>query len=106
MRAAWKATVGPRETRSGRERMRYTQEGLRLTFASWKASAEGKEGFWMAAVSGLNRGFASLKNLAGTTENLAGFPARSGLSGEIANPLLKLESHAEASSSSTPTTCT
>ncbi len=25
--------------------MRYTQEGLRLTFASWKASAEGKEGF-------------------------------------------------------------
>jgi hypothetical protein len=33
--------------------MRYTQEGLRLTFASWKASAEGKEGFWMAAVSGL-----------------------------------------------------
>jgi hypothetical protein len=45
MRAAWKATVGPRETRSGRERMRYTQEGLRLTFASWKASAEGKEGF-------------------------------------------------------------
>jgi hypothetical protein len=73
MRAAWKATVGPRETRSGRERMSYTQEGLRLTFASWEASAEGKEGFWMAAVSGLK------------LESFA-------------------ESHAEASSSSTPTT--
>ena len=33
------------------------------------------------------RGLACLKNLAGTTENLAGFSARSGLFGEIANPL-------------------